>query len=288
MVQEYRALVSGLGAILAFGLTLPVTRFVAVELDPWLIGWGRAAVAGWVAAVILGLFRIPIPSSAERRQLWVVTSGVVLGFPLLSAGAMHMLPASHGGVVLGILPLLTAVAGKYVAGEQPSSSFWWVSLVGGVLLLLYLFPSKGLQLHAGDSLLLLAAIAAAVGYAFGGKLSQKRPGWQVICWALVFALPLTAPVFLWHLPGALQTAQFENWLGFLYLSLVSQLTGFFLWYYGLGLGGIARVGQLQLLQPFVTLGAAWFWLEEPIPPRTVTYACLIVVIVLISQKLDRP
>ncbi|MCK5919691.1 MAG: DMT family transporter, partial [Methylococcales bacterium] len=201
MKQQRLGLILGLIAIIAFGLTLPITRFVSAELDPMLIGLGRAAIAGVVAAAILGWNRIPFPTSAERRQLGMVIVGVVLGFPLFSAWAMQLVPAAHGGVVIGILPLMTALAGRFVAGEKPSGRFWFVSLLGGSLLVVYIMPSQGLRFQLGDLLLLLAAVAAALGYAFGGRLSRKMPGWQVICWALVLALPLTIPPFLWHLPA---------------------------------------------------------------------------------------
>ena len=285
MKQQRIGLMLGLMTITAFGLTLPVIRMIGDELDPLIISMGRAAIAGLIAAAILRWRKISFPTLDERRQLYMVIAGVVLGFPLFSAWAMQLVPAAHGGVVLGVLPLLTALVGSLIAGEKPSVAFWLVSLVGGVLVVLYMVLAQGLKLQLGDLLLLLASIAAAVGYASGGQLSRQIPGWQVICWALVLALPITVPPFLWHLPEAWQTSGLESWLGFLYLAVVSQLFGFFFWYRALALGGIARVSQVQLLQPFVTIAAAWIWLGEPMQISTLVFASMIVCTVFIAQKM---
>ncbi len=196
-----------------------------------------------------------------------------------------LVPSAHGGVVMGVLPLLTALAGSFVAGEKPSTPFWIVSFLGGVLVILYMMSAQSLQFQLGDLLLLLASMSAAVGYAFGGRLSRQMPGWQVICWALVLALPLTVPPFLWCLPEAWQAAGLQSGLGFLYLALISQLFGFFLWYHAFALGGIAHISQVQLLQPFVTISAAWLWLGEPIHMKTLVFAGLIICTVFISQKM---
>jgi drug/metabolite transporter (DMT)-like permease len=285
MERQHKGIALGLVAIIAFGLTLPITRFIGTELDPVLISFGRSAIAGLVAAAILHWRKISFPTPNERRQLWMVIAGVVLGFPLFSVWAMQLVSSAHGGVVMGLLPLLTALAGSFVAGEKPSVPFWMVSLLGGVLVVLYMMPAQGLRFQLGDLLLLLASISAAVGYAFGGKLSRQIPGWQVICWALVLALPLTVPPFLWRLPEAWQTVGLQSWLGFLYLALVSQLFGFFLWYRAFALGGIARISQVQLLQPFVTIVAAGLWLREQIHMNTLIFAGLIICTVFISQKM---
>lgn len=285
MKQQRIGLMLGLMAITAFGLTLPIIRMIGDELDPLIISMGRAAIAGLIAAAILRWRKISFPTLDERRQLYRVIAGVVLGFPLFSAWAMQLVPAAHGGVVLGVLPLLTALVGSLIAGEKPSFAFWLVSLVGGVLVVLYMVLAQGLKLQLGDLLLLLASIAAAVGYASGGQLSRQIPGWQVICWALVLALPITVPPFLWHLPEAWQTSGLESWLGFLYLAVVSQLFGFFFWYRALALGGIARVSQIQLLQPFVTIAAAWIWLGETMQISTLVFAGMIVCTVFIAQKM---
>ena len=283
--QKYPGLFAGALAVMAFGLTLPVTHFASSGLNPLMIGIGRAAVAGVMAAFLLWLRRATCPAQDMWRQLLFVMGGVVIGFPLLSVWAMQRVPAVHGGIIMGILPLFTALLGSWFSRERPSIVFWWASFLGAVIVLLYLLSGSLFQLHLGDVFLLMAAVAAAIGYAKGGLLSLQMPAWQVICWALVLALPVTLPVFLWQLPDAWRQAQAVHWLAFLYLAWVSQLLGFFLWYAGLAWGGVIRVSQVQLLQPFVTLGAAGFLLDEALPGKTLVFAILMMVIVAATQKL---
>lgn len=279
-----RGLTAGLAAILAFGLTIPVTRTIAHTMPPLLVGPGRAAVAGITAIGILACYGKTLPGPAERKQLLAIAAGVVLGFPLFSAWAMQQVAASHAGVVLGILPLLTALFGALLNRERPPRGFWLASLAGSALIVYMMLPNQGWKPALGDGLLALAAISAALGYALGGRLANSLPGWEVICWALVFTLPLTLPVFLWQLGETWQTVSTTHWLGFLYLAFISQLLGFFLWYHSLALGGITRISQLQLLQPFVTLTAAWLWMEEPFHVSNLIAAGLIVGIVSITQR----
>ena len=263
-----KGLTAGLAAILAFGLTIPVTRTIADTMPPLLIGPGRAAIAGITAMAILACYRRTLPCHADRKQLLIVAAGVVLGFPLFSAWAMQYVAAAHAGVVMGILPLLTALFGALLSRERPSRGFWMASIAGGLLTLYMMLPDEGWQPEFGD-----------------GLLASRLPGWEVICWALVFTLPLTLPLFLWQLGEAWQTVSTTHWLGFLYLALVSQLLGFFLWYHSMALGGIARTSQLQLLQPFVTLTAAWFWMGEPFHAGTAIVAALIMGTVYLTQRI---
>jgi len=213
-----------------------------------------------------------------------VAAGVVVGFPLLSAWALRRVPASHGAIMLGILPLATAVAGVVRANERPSRSFWIASIAGSATVVGYAVVSGGGGLHIADVALLGAVAAAALGYAEGGRLARTLGSWQVICWALVLA----APVLLVPVALAVQThgihASWQAWLGFAYVSVVSMFLGFFAWYRGLALGGVARVGQLQLLQPFFTIGASAVLLGERITPLTVGVACVVAVIVAMGRR----
>ncbi len=109
----------GLMGVVAFGLTLPFNRIIAPFMHPVFIGLGRAVVAGCVAVLLLLVMRAPFPDKSDWFRLAGVACGVVLGFPVLSAWAMQTVPASHGGVVLGVLPLATAIAATLVSGERP-------------------------------------------------------------------------------------------------------------------------------------------------------------------------
>ncbi len=305
MSRENQGLLLGAIGVFAFALTLPATRYLVAYLDPVFIGLGRSFFASIVAAGILILFRQPWPSKRQCLLLLIVTAGVVIGFPVLSAIAMRTLPAAHGGVVLAVLPIATAAMSVLLNNERPSLGFWVTGVIGAVLVVLYslLYGSQNelaLSLEFADFVLLLAVVSAAAGYAVGGKLASEMQGWQVICWALVLGMPFLAlptlvlinPVthvdaslldigilqFLMQLPE-------PALLSFAYLTLISQLIGFFFWYKGLAIGGVARVSQLQLLQPFITIVASAWLLSEVINPATTWFAIAVVIVVAISKRM---
>lgn len=275
----------GLIAVFLFSLTLPATRYVINDLHPVFIGLGRAVVAAIVAAAFLLVTRQKIPNKKQLIQLFIVGLSVSFGFPVLTAFAMQTIPASHGGVVLALLPLATALVGVFFAHERPSLGFWIASLVGSILVLIFsLYDANG-SLLWGDLLLFLAIISAAIGYGMGGKLAQQLGGWQVICWALVLVLPLIiVPTYL-YAPQNYSDLALSTWASFAYLALISQFFGFFIWYKALSLGGIARVSQTQLVQPFFTLIAAAIWLNEPLNLITFIFAALVIGTVYIGKKM---
>lgn len=284
---ERTGLVLGLVGVVCFGLTLPATRIALTGFDPWLIGLGRGVVAGVTAAIILAAARTKWPPRETWRGLCVTAGGVVLGFPLFATLAMQYAPAAHGAVVLAILPLMTAVGGALLAGERPSTGFWVCSVAGTVAVLVFaLLEGAGNEgFHAADLLLAAAVVSAAIGYAEGGRLARTMGGWQVICWVLVISAPVLAIfLLLWGVRINWDASAYA-WGGFLYLALVSQLFAFFAWYQGMALGGVAKVGQLQLLQTFVTLIAAWALLGEQLTWLQIGFACLVVAIVAVGRNM---
>lgn len=283
--RETLGLLLGLCGVIGFSVTLPATRLAVAHLDPTLVGLGRSLVAGILAAVLLRTTRQSLPSRAQFKGLAVTAAGVIVGFPLLSSWAMQSLPAAHGAILLAILPLFTAVAGALRTGDRPSSGFWLASLAGSGLVAIFAVYGGAGGWQGADAVLILASLAAAVGYAEGGRLARAMGGWQVICWALVIAAPLLLPpviiAFLRH--GA--EAPLQSWLGFAYVSVVSQLLAFFLWYQGLALGGVVRVSQVQLLQPFMTLGVAALLLGETVTPAMLAFALAVVVTVAVGRRM---
>lgn len=284
---ERTGLVLGLIAVVCFGLTLPATRIALTGLDPWLIGLGRGVVAGVAAGVVLAVTRAKWPPRETWRDLFITAGGVVLGFPLFATLAMQYAPAAHGAVVLAILPLLTAVGGVLLAGERPSIGFWICSVAGTLAVLAFtLLEGAGDEgFHTADLFLAGAIVTVAVGYAAGGKLARVMGGWQVICWALVFSAPILLAILVARGTPINWNASAEAWLGFLYLALISQFFAFFAWYQGMALGGVARVGQVQLLQTFVTLGAAPLLLGETITALQIVFAVLVVAIVAVGRNM---
>jgi len=286
MNDEVKGLALGFVGVAIFSITLPATRIAVVGgMDAVFVGLGRAVVAAVAAAVILYLTRQPVPARRHWGRLVWVALGIVVGFPLFMTVAMQTVPAAHGGIVLGVLPLATTSAAAIFCGERPSLKFWAVAFVGSALVVGFAMIKGGGDLQAADLWLLAAAACAGTGYALSGDLSRILGGWQVICWVLLGSLPFILPPVLWVLPDVDWQAPWTVWGGFFYVALFSQLIGFFAWNRGLALGGVARVGQVQLLQLFMTLIASAVLLGEDIDLVTIGFAGAVVGTVAVSRRM---
>jgi len=285
MTQETKGMLLGVLGIAMFSLTLPFTRIAVLEIDPVLVALGRAVVAALCAAALLWRQRAPWPDPSQLRSLLITAAGVVFGFPVLMSIAMHDVPASHGAIVLGILPLATALFGALRFGERPSAGFWIAALCGSGLVVAFALRQGGGQLHSADVALFAAVLAAAMGYAEGGRLARTMSGPLVISWALLLSMPVLLPatlVLVWR--HGMHGSPLA-WVSFAYVSLFSMFIGFFFWYRGLALGGIARVGQVQLIQPFLTLLGSAFLLGETLEADNFLFALLIIAVVAIGRKM---
>jgi drug/metabolite transporter (DMT)-like permease len=270
--------------VLGFSFTLPATRLAVEELDPTLVGLGRAALAAVPAAVLLLLWRERPPDRPTLLRLALVALGVVFGFPLLSALALRELTAAHSAVIVGLLPAATALMAVARAGERPSPAFWLASGAGLVAVLAFA-GVQGAGLPGTADLLVLGAVAlGAIGYVEGGALARDMGGSRVICWALVLSLPLTLPAGLVAAAAGGLDAGGGAWLGFAYVSLVSMFLAFFAWYAGLARGGVAKIGQIQLVQPLLTLGWAAALLGEEVDAATVVAAVAVLASVVATQR----
>ncbi|MCB1884879.1 MAG: DMT family transporter [Geminicoccaceae bacterium] len=282
--HERAGLALGFVGVASFSLTLPMARIALGALDPVQVAVWRGIVAAVAALLILLAARPPLPKGGDWGRLCLCALGVVFGFPFFSTLAMATVSAAHGAVVVGLLPLATAVAGAVVGGERPSKAFWLMSLIGTALTLTFVLRQAGGALAPGHAYLLAAVAAAAIGYAYGGLLARTLGGWQVSCWTLVVALPALAVLGLFIPPVPLSTPP-HALAAFLYLALVSQLSGFFAWYRGMALAGIARVSQLQLLQLFMTLLAAWLLLGEAVGAEVLVFGTLVAATVRVGTGL---
>ncbi|MGB3642080.1 MAG: DMT family transporter [Rivularia sp. (in: cyanobacteria)] len=282
--NETTGLIYGFLGVLGFSGTLPATRIAVTNFDPTFVGLGRALVAAAFAIVLLRLTRQPIPHRKYWGNFAIIVAGVIIGFPLLSAWAMQQLPASHGAIVTGILPLATAIVAALRMGEKPSIGFWIASFFGSMTIVGFALIEGNGSIKFADIVLIVAVIAAAFGYAEGGKLAKILGGWQVICWALVFSVPiLIIPVAVVILKSGI-SASHSAWLGFGYVSIISMLLSFFAWYRGLAIGGIARVSQVQLLQPFLSILLSAFFLNEKITFLMIFTAIIVVFSVAIGRR----
>jgi drug/metabolite transporter (DMT)-like permease len=278
---------NGLIGVVIFSGSLPATRVAVLEFDPVFLTVARATIAGVLALCLLWLFKEKRPARHQIVPLIVVALGVVLGFPLLTALALQYVTSAHSIVFIGLLPLATAVFGVLRGGERPKPAFWLFSILGSLLVVGYAV-SKGLTASPkGDLLMLLAVVVCGLGYAEGAKLSRTLGGWQVICWALLVSLPVMAALTWFLLPASFSTVSTPAWLSLAYVSLFSMLIGFVFWYRGLAQGGIAAVGQLQLLQPFFGLALAATLLHEQVSLGMLGVTVAVILCVAGARKFSR-
>lgn len=274
-----------------FALTLPMTRLAvgtpeAPQMSGIFIATGRAVVAALLSAVFLLTTRASWPRRGDWIPLGVVALGVVFGFPLCSSIAMRHVEAVHASVIVGVLPLATAAVGAWLHRQRPSLGFWICAGLGTALVVAFAMLRSGhggLLLAPADALLLLAMACAAVGYGVGAQLSQRMRADYVICWALVFSLPINLPLALMQWPQA--AIKTQAWLAFAYVAVFSMWLGFFAWYRGLALGGTVRVSQMQLLQPFMSMLFAVPLLGESLDALTLSFGLAVIAVVFIGKKM---
>lgn len=255
----------------AFSLTVPMTRLAVGGMSPLFIGAGRAVVAAVLAGVVLAATGQPFPSRWQWLRLAVVAGGIVLGFPLLTSFALHTAAASHGAVMIALLPAATAAVVVIRTRARQGTRFWAATAAGALAAAAFgLLQSGGIEGPQWADLLLLGAVAsAAVGYAEGGLLAREMGSWQTVSWALVAAFPVMAGLTVVAVVAQPIDADPVQWAAFGYLAVVSMFLGFFAWYRGLALGPMAKVSQIQLVQPVLSIGWAALLLGEPVGWLTV-------------------
>ncbi|WP_407271185.1 DMT family transporter [Radiobacillus sp. PE A8.2] len=283
--REKLGLILGFIGVICFSLTLPATSIAVAYFGTTIVGLGRTVVAAILVAVILIVRKEKLPSLQQFRSLLIVAVGAVLGFPLLTSWAMESLPVSHGAVELALLPLATAGFAMVRAGEIPSFKFWISSIIGSLAVVVYALHLGFGQLQFADLALLAAVLILGLSYAEGGKLSKELGSWQVIAWAIIIGAPFfIIPVAL-NLSTDMLDAPIYAWISFLYLAIVSQFLAYVAWYSGMAMGGIARVSQIQYLQPFLMILFATVFLDESITFLTVVIAVIVVISVMFGKKL---
>ena len=279
--------INGFIGVVIFSGSLPATRLAVMEFDPVFLTMIRATLAALLGLCLLGVFKERRPTRQQWAPLVIVALGVVIGFPLLTALALQYVTSAHSIVFIGLLPLATAVFGVLRGGERPRPVFWLFSVLGSLLVMGYAIAQGLSAAPAGDVLMLLAVLACGLGYAEGAKLSRNLGGWQVICWALVVSLPVVAPLSLLLAPSTLSGISLPAWLSLGYVAVFSMLIGFVFWYRGLAQGGIAAVGQLQLLQPFFGLALAAGLLHEQVSLGMVLVTVAVIGCVAGAKKFAR-
>lgn len=283
--QDLQAYLLGLISVAAFAMTLPAAKVLAGDLSAVQVGIFRSVIAAFAAIPFLLIGRAKLPNRSQLKRMLLTSTGIVYGFPILTALGMQYVPVSHGGVVLAALPLSTAIFGTLITGIRPSRMFWVVSCLGFLVVMAYTVAMSDVSdIYLGDLALLGAVLLAGFGYAQGGALSKELPGWQVMCWTLVVSLPILLPASLWLYDGeTIANLPDIGVAALLFLALINSLLGFFSWNRALALGGIQRISQLQLLQPFFTfafsiflMGESWNWLTPIV--------CVVVIVLVWLSK----
>ena len=284
--RQHLGLLLGVLGVIVFAGSLPASRIAVTEDSPYFLTAMRAMLAGLGGAFMLIVTRRRLPPRHAWWSLLAVAVAIVLGFPLLSAVAMVSVPSAQGGVILGIMPLMTTAAAAVIEGERPSPGFWIAAVIGSALVMSFaLYRSGGYTLAPGDILLLLAVICGGVGYTYSGRLTSLMPGWEVISWAVVLSLPVSMLAVLFTWPADAAAISPRIWGAIAYAGLMAQFVGFFLWNAAMGRAGISRVGQIGLLQPFFVVLIAALVAREPIDPLTIMFAVAVVVTVAIGTRL---
>jgi drug/metabolite transporter (DMT)-like permease len=259
-----RGLIYGLIGVIIFGGSLPATRAAVLALDPWFVSSARAVGAALLGTGWLILQRASLPSGRDWLGLVVVGLCVVVGFPVFTGLAMQWVPASHGILFVGLIPLATCLVGALLGTVRPRRPFWLWAALGAVSVAAYAIFQGGGDFGPADLLMVGAIAVTGIGYAEGARLSHHMKPAAVISWALVVCLPLSLPAVILTWPDAVQTVPVSAWIGLGYVTLFSMFIGFLFWYRGLVLGGTARVSQIQLFQPFIGLGLAAVFLGEQV------------------------
>jgi drug/metabolite transporter (DMT)-like permease len=284
--RQNLGLLLGVLGVAVFAGSLPASRVAVTEVDPYFLTAMRATIAGAGGLFMLMVTRRSLPPRKAWGPLIACAVTVVLGFPLLSALAMVTVPSSQGGVVLGIMPLMTTAAAAVIEGERPSAGFWIAAVVGSALVVAFaIYRSGGYALSPGDLLLLAAVVCGGVGYTYSGKLAALMPGWEVISWAVVISLPVSIAAVILTWPADAGAISGRVWSAILYAGLMAQFFGFFLWNAAMGMAGISRIGQIGLLQPFFVVLIAALFAREPVDPLTVLFAVAVVATVAIGTRL---
>lgn len=272
-------------AVAAFALTLPATRFALHDVGPLTVAFARASLAGLIALTVLKRETFALARQRPGQTL-LATFGTAIGFPLLASFGMQRVPAAHGALIIAGIPMVITILNRLAGRERPGPAFWAFSLAAAGLVAGHALRQGGAGFGFGHLFLLLASVCAALSYIYGGILAGLARPLQVICLQLVLALPVSLLGLAASLAALepLPPIASASWLGVAYLGLVSQLGGFIPWYFALDKGGMTRMSQVQLLQPFLTVLASAWLLSEPLDAATLATAAGVVGLIVCMRR----
>ena len=270
--------------VLSFSFSFPATDWALDGFGPWTATGLRGVLAALVAGVWLAVSRVPLPERRHWPGLLTVACGCVIGFPLLTTLALRTSSTAHSAVVIGLLPLATAAFSVVLTGERPSRPFWYGAVAGAVTVIGFTLQQSHGRPTLADAYLFAALLVCAAGYAEGGRLSRHMPGWQVIAWGVMAALPVTLAVTFLALPSEPVHLTGRAVTGLVYVAAISQFGGFVVWYRGMAAIGVARASQLQLAQPLFTLVWSVLLMGERLSPVTPFTAVIVLLCIAVTQR----
>ena len=276
----------GVLGMLGFSGTLVATRVAVHDFSPLAITSGRIVIAALLAAVtlvVLGKTKLP-----ERRLLpglILMGLGLAIGYPFFLALALEQVPAVHGAVVTGLAPAATAIIAVLRTGERPPLGFWIACAIGFSTVLFFALDAGGGHLSLADGWLFLALLSLGWAYVEGGRVSAELGGTTALSWAMLLLAPFAAIPFVWSMTDvSLATVAWSSWAGFAYAGVVSMFLASVFWYRGLATGGIARIGQINLLLPLAALVWSALLLGEEITTTAVVCAVVVFAAMVVCLK----
>ncbi|MFG3151436.1 DMT family transporter [Streptomyces sp. NPDC048219] len=273
--------------MLCFSLSFPATDFALEGFGPWSTTGIRGVIAALIAGVALLATRAPLPDRADWPALSVVAIGCGIGFPLLTTLALQTSTSAHSAVVIGALPMATAMISAIRTGRREPAAFWAAAGLGGITIIAFTLLQNNGALTIADLYLFAALILCAAGYAEGGRLSAHMPGWRVIAWGVVLAAPVNLAVAAWALPHESVHLTGKALVGMAYIAAISQFGGFVVWYRGMGLIGVAKASQIQLAQPLLTVAWSVILLGEDVSPAVPITAIIVLACIVVTQRVKR-
>jgi len=278
--------------VLLFSFSVPMTKVAVGGFDPFFTATGRAVIAGALAVVLLAIARVPFPDRRFLRPLMFTMIGAVFGWPILLALALQRTTSAHAAVIAAFMPLTTALFAVLRTHERVSAQFWWAASLGTAALVAFSLSRGGAEGGdlVADLLVVGAVLSSSWCYVEGAAVSRELPGWQVISWVVVLALPITVPasIWLWSSTHTSYDTTAAEWAALIGLGVSSMYLGFFAWYRGLALAGTARGGQVQQLQALLTLVWSAWWLGEEVTAATVAAAVAVIACVVWAQRSRAP
>ncbi|MGC4856681.1 DMT family transporter [Micromonospora sp. DT4] len=270
--------------VLSFSFSFPATQWALDGFGPWSATGVRGVLAAAIAVIALIATGAPLPARGDWRTLAVVAAGCAIGFPLLTTFALQTSSTAHSAVVIGLLPMATATISALRTGRRPSKAFWAAASIGAATVIAFTISQNHGQPTIADLYLFGALLVCAAGYAEGGRLSARMPGWQVIAWGVVLAAPVNLAVCAVALPYEPVRLTAEAMVGMAYIAGISQFGGFVVWYRGMGLIGVVRASQLQLAQPLLTLVWAVILLGEHLSATVLVTAVIVLGCIVVTQR----